>query len=152
MEDTLINAKKKAMTLLLDMDRTEKDLRDKLKRAGFSEENSELAVAYVKSYGYINDERYAKHFIEVNRGRKSERRMKFDLANKGIAGDIIEQAFLEAGDFDEMPEIRRLLEKKARTLKPEDPRRKEKLSAFLSRRGYKTGDIIRAIEENERLT
>lgn len=152
MEDTLINAKKKAMSLLLDMDRTEKDLRDKLRRAGFSEENADQAVAYVKSYGYINDERYAQHFIEVNRGRKSARRMKFDLANKGIPGDMIENAFIAAGEFDEMPEIRRLLEKKARTLDPDDPRRREKISAFLARRGYKTSDIIRALDENERLT
>ncbi len=152
MEDTLANAKMKAMTLLLDMDRTEKDLTDRLRRAGFSEDNIGQAVAYVKSYGYINDRRYAEHFIEVNRGRKSERRMRFDLAGKGISGELIEEAFLSAGEFDEMPEIRRLVEKKMKTLNPDDPRRREKLSAFLARRGYKTADIIRAIDENERLT
>ena len=152
MEDTLNNAKKKAMDLLLDMDRTEGDLRKKLRRAGFSEENTDQAVSYVKSYGYVDDNRYAEHFIEVNRGRKSERRMKYDLESKGISADIISRAFLSAGEFDEMPEIRRLLAKKNRTLDPEDPRRREKLSAFLARRGYKTADIIRAIEENERLT
>ncbi len=152
MEDTLANAKKKAMTLLLDMDRTEKELREKLERAGFSGDNIDLAVTYVKSYGYVNDRHYAEHFVEVWRGRKSERRIRFDLANKGIPKEMIEEVFISAGEFDEMPEIRRLLEKKMKTLNPDDPRYREKLSAFLARRGYKTGDIIRALEENERLT
>lgn len=48
-------ARKKAMRLLEHMDRTEKGLTDKLRQAEFSQEAVEDAIAYVKSYGYIND-------------------------------------------------------------------------------------------------
>ena len=50
-------ARKKAMRLLEHMDRTEKGLTDKLRQAEFSPEAVEDALAYVKSYGYINDAR-----------------------------------------------------------------------------------------------
>ena len=56
-------ARKKAMRLLEHMDRTEKGLTDKLRQAEFSPEAVEDAIAYVKSYGYINDARYARTYI-----------------------------------------------------------------------------------------
>ena len=56
-------ARKKAMRLLEHMDRTEKGLTDKLRQAEFSQEAVEDAIAYVKSYGYINDARYARTYI-----------------------------------------------------------------------------------------
>ncbi len=64
MQDELLEAKKKAMALLKYMDRTEWQLRDKLTSKGFSEEAVEEAVEYVKSYHYLDDYRYARHFVE----------------------------------------------------------------------------------------
>ena len=46
-------AKEKAMRLLLQQDRTEKELRDRLYRAGFSETASEAAMQYVSGFGYF---------------------------------------------------------------------------------------------------
>ena len=46
------------------MDRTEAQLREKLLQAEFSPELVEEAVAYVKSFGYIDDERYVRNYIE----------------------------------------------------------------------------------------
>ena len=48
-------AAKKAMKLLEHMDRTEKGLRDRLHQAGFGQDAIEAAMAYVESYGYIDD-------------------------------------------------------------------------------------------------
>ena len=46
------------MHLLNDMARTESQLRDKLKLGGYPSEITEAAIAYVKSFGYINDDAY----------------------------------------------------------------------------------------------
>ncbi|MCR5295631.1 MAG: recombination regulator RecX [Lachnospiraceae bacterium] len=147
-ETELARAKKKAMNLLIDMDRTEKELHDKLIRAGFTEEASAEALQYVKSYGYIDDVRYAGHYLEVNRTRKSRKRLRFDLEKKGISREILDEIFFHTDDIDEKEQIRKLVEKKRKTLDLADPRQKNRLLAFLARRGYGSSDILQVIEEN----
>ena len=56
-------AKKRALHLLEKMDRTEKNLKDKLLQNGYPNKLAEEAVAYVKSYHYVDDLRYAKNYI-----------------------------------------------------------------------------------------
>lgn len=63
--DEILKAKKRAMLILQHNDRTEWELTDKLNKAGFSEEAVESAVEYVRSFHYIDDERYAKRFVEI---------------------------------------------------------------------------------------
>ena len=52
-------AKKRAMHLLEKMDRTEQELRRKLLESEYPEDLTEEAIAYVKSFHYIDDARYA---------------------------------------------------------------------------------------------
>ena len=57
-------AKLKAMHLLERMDRTEAELYTKLKRDLYPEDIIEIAMRYVKSFGYLGDVGYAKRFVE----------------------------------------------------------------------------------------
>ena len=66
------NARRKAMLLLEHMDRTEKGLSDRLRQAGFSAEATEDAMNYVRSYGYLNDHRYAMNYISFRMGTKGK--------------------------------------------------------------------------------
>ena len=50
-------ARKAALRILERADRTEKELREKLLGKGFSEEETEDAVGYARSFGYIDDAR-----------------------------------------------------------------------------------------------
>ena len=77
-------ARKKAMRLLEHMDRTEKGLTDKLRQAEFSPEAVEDAIAYVKSYGYINDARYARTYISFRMESKSRQKILSELQMKGV--------------------------------------------------------------------
>ena len=63
LEEEHKKATRKAMQLLEHMDRTEKGLSDRLRQAGFSAEATEDAMNYVRSYGYLNDYRYAMNYI-----------------------------------------------------------------------------------------
>ena len=65
------------------MDRTEKGLTDKLRQAEFSPEAVEDAIAYVKSYGYINDARYARTYISFRMESKSRQKILSELQMKG---------------------------------------------------------------------
>ena len=79
---------RRAMHLLEKMDRTEWQLRRKLLEGKYPQELVDRAVAYVKSYHYIDDDRYARTFIRLNQERRSILRMKMDLQARGIAEDI----------------------------------------------------------------
>ena len=56
---------RKAMRLLVSRDRSEQELRDRLAREGYDPESAEAAIEYVKSYGYVNDRRYAENLEEL---------------------------------------------------------------------------------------
>ena len=78
----LHRAKLKAMSLLKYQDRTKKELKERLMRAEFPEFITEGAVAYVESFGYINDEEYVRRYMEYKSGSKSKIQIKMDLRKK----------------------------------------------------------------------
>ena len=67
-------ARKRAMHLLERMDRTEAQLREKLLKAEFEPEFIEQAIAYVKSYGYLDDERYVPGMPGITSRTRMEKR------------------------------------------------------------------------------
>ena len=77
-------ARRKALRLLEHMDRTESGLADRLKQAGFSEKAAEDAVSYVRELGYINDERYALHYIMYRIHNKSRQKIFQELQQKAL--------------------------------------------------------------------
>ena len=119
--DELTKAKRRALYLLTDMDRTEKELRDKLKKSGYSEDTIARTMEYVRSFGYIDDTRYAEKFIDFAKGKKSRVRIAYDLQQKGVPRDVIDEAFESAEEWDEKDLIRTLAEKKLRSMDTSDP-------------------------------
>ncbi|EFV17362.1 hypothetical protein HMPREF0996_00816 [Lachnospiraceae bacterium 5_1_63FAA] len=87
----LHRAKLKAMSLLKYQDRTKKELKERLMRAEFPEFITEGAVAYVESFGYINDEEYVRRYMEYKSGSKSKIQIKMDLRKKGITAETLER-------------------------------------------------------------
>ena len=57
--EELTRAKRRALYILADSDRTEKQLYDKLKKTGYSEEAIAGAMDYVRGFGYLDDMKYA---------------------------------------------------------------------------------------------
>jgi len=145
--DLTIKARKKALILLTDKDRTTSELHDKLIRAGFDEEAAADAIAYVSRFGYLNDARYAEHYIDVMSASRSRERIRFDLLQKGLTARQINEAFEAAGETDEKPLIRHFAEKKLRSLREDDPRRREKVIRHLAGKGFKTSDIIAVLDD-----
>ena len=76
-------ARKRAMYLLQKMDRTEKQLREKLVQSEYPEEIVEDAIAYVRSYHYIDDVRYAENYVRCHQDTKSKMQIKIALTQKG---------------------------------------------------------------------
>ena len=92
------------------MDRTEAQLREKLLQAEFSPELVEDAIAYVKSYGYIDDERYVRNYIEYRREQKSRRQLEQELQyRKGVPQELIQKVYEDLEPADEKPLILSLI-------------------------------------------
>ena len=147
--DEFAKAREKALVYLTDMDRTEQELRKKLLRAGFSLEAVDDALDYVRGYGYVDDEKYVRRYLDSGRKKHSLRRIRCDLAQKGIPESGIDTAIGELDSTDERPLIRQLAEKKLRTIrgKAENAEIYRKLAAFLNRKGFNSADIHSVLSE-----
>ena len=89
-------AKLRAMNLLKARNYTEAKLTDKLRQGLYPEKVVQEAIAYVKSYHYVDDYQSAKDYITYHSEDKPQKRLVLDLQRKGITKDIIERALSEA--------------------------------------------------------
>ncbi len=144
-------AKLRAMNLLQKKDYTEKQLRDKLSEGLYPKEIVDEAIEYVKSYRYLDDERYVRDYITYQMTMRSKARIIQDLTGKGISKDIlmpiIEELYAEDEGESELEQIKKLLVKKHFDHLSTDVKEKQKIIAFLMRKGYNLSSIKRAMEE-----
>lgn len=136
---------KRAMHLLERKDRTEEELRKKLMMGDYPPELVENAIAYVKSYHYIDDERYARTYVRLNQERKSMARIRHDLAARGISRDIIEVALEEENETEPEELIRRLMEKKQYDINQASLQDKQRMYRFLMSRGFSYHEIMHVL-------
>lgn len=143
---------RRAMHLLEHMDRTEKGLRDKLRQSDYPEEMIEHAIAYVKSYGYVDDERYARNYIRYRLDQKTRQQLIQDLYRKGVERRVIQEAWEEIAQ-EEQPDERRLLRllllKKVQGKKELTEKEYRRLQGYLARKGFSWEDIAAVMEEEK---
>jgi regulatory protein len=127
---------------------SEKELFLKLIAKGYDEDVVNIAIEEVKSIGYLNDTIYAQKFVyeRIKLKPKSKKALSFELANKGISGDIIETV-LNNIDYDEDVVIERLLRKKFGKYDLADPKITKKAYSFLMHRGFDFENIKRVINK-----
>ena len=142
--------KLRAMNLLQKKDYTEKQLRDKLSEGLYPRDIIDDAIDYVKSYHYLDDERYARDYIAYHMSVRSKNRIIQDLTGKGINKDmlmpIIEELYVEEDSNVELDQIKKLLAKKHYDPEQTEYKEKQKIMAFLLRKGFQMSDIRRAME------
>lgn len=140
-------AKMRAMHLLNEMARTEAQLRQKLKQNGYPEDVIDDAVAYVKSFGYINDEAYIRNFVESRKGKKSRREIYALLGQKGLNQETVETVLDEMyEEHSDQEAIREILRKKHWDSEESDIKEKQKIYAYLVRKGFRYEDIRQVIQ------
>ena len=128
------------------MDRTEHQLREKLMASEYPEEVIEEAIAYVKSFHYIDDKRYAENYTRYRKENLSRQQIKQKLMQKGVARETIELAIEEEYDTDETVHIRRLLEKKHYNAFLKDEGEFRRVYNYLLRRGFRSSDILKEMK------
>lgn len=144
------DARRKAMRLLEHMDRTEYGLREKLRQAGFGVPATDYALTYVKSFGYIDDERYARTYIAYRMNEKSHRKIMQELTGKGIDKETASAAWEKETALnmpDEREILYRIVEKKYSPDAELDEKEMRRLQSYLIRRGFGYSDIKNVLEK-----
>ncbi len=146
-EVLLKRAKLRALHLLEKMDRTEAELRLRLKRDLYAEDIIEKAMAYVASFGYIGDENYTRRFVSAKQGTKSKKEIEQLLYQKGVARDTVKNIMEECCEKDdELTAIRRLAEKKHFQSESATEQEKKRIFDYLLRKGFSYEDIRQVIQ------
>ena len=143
-------AKLRAMNLLQGREYTTSQLRTKLQQGFYPPKIIEQATDYVAGFHYIDDLRYAVDYITYHEDSRSRRRIEQDLQGKGILAATIEEAWQvwreNGGKQDEQAMIRELLHKKHYNTEGEtDWKERQKIYAFLARKGFSAEAIRKAI-------
>jgi len=143
----LKRAKLRAMHLLTDMARTEAGLREKLKQGMYPEDVVEDAIAYVKSFGYLDDYQYAENFIESRRNSKSKKEIYALLCEKGVPQEKIDLAMEHCYDQGgEQGAIRQIIRKKHVDITHLSGQELQKIYGYLARKGFRYEDIRQVIQ------
>lgn len=147
-EILLKRAKKRAMYLLEKMDRTERQLRDKLTENEYPKDIVDEAVSYVKSFHYIDDERYAESYVRCYQDKKSRGQIRMNLLQKGVSSDLIDRALEEALETEPEVLICRWLQKKHFEADSADEAEKRRVYQFLLRKGFHSDEILHCMRVN----
>lgn len=124
--------------------RTVKEVREKLYEKGYHKDAVEYAIKQVSSYGYLNDEDFAKNYVENAIRHKGSFRLRQELKLKGVSEEEINLA-LEGVEFDDQFSSALTLSKKYLKGKNlEEEKVKEKLFRYLVQRGYGY-DVIKKV-------
>jgi len=114
-------------------------------KKGVSKELTTRVFDRIIEKGYVNDEAFARYWIENRQLRKgiSKRKLQAELASKGVNRSIVESLLSETERTDE-DEILKIIEKKASRYDDE-----QKLVAYLARQGFSYEDIKQAIADSK---
>jgi regulatory protein len=143
----------KALDLLAVRARSSRDLSIRLRRACAADPDISWAVARLMAQGLLDDAAYARGVArsKVLAGGVSRRRVMSVLRQKGVAPEVASDAISETlseVDLDEFGAALIAARKRVRALSSVDPaRRRQRLYAFLARRGYEHDVVRRVVTE-----
>jgi regulatory protein len=126
--------------------RSEREVRDRLRKHGYSAEAIEIAVEKVLGWGYLNDRSFAAFWVEnrVQHRPRGARLLSQELRQKGVDREVIEQV-LDETELNEHAAALDLARKRLPRLSNLDPQTRERrLADYLARRGY-GWDVIRPV-------
>ena len=143
----------KALDLLAVRARSSRDLSIRLRRAGAPDEGITWAIGRLRAQGFVDDAAYARQVARSKAlsGGVSRRKVINVLRQRGIASDVASDAIdatLAEVELDEHGAALVAAQKRLRALRSLDPAtRRQRLYAFLARRGYESDVVRRVLRE-----
>jgi regulatory protein len=147
-EERKKEAKNAALKFLSFRRRTEKQIKEKLRKKGFDERTIKTTIDKLKEFDLINDFEFATSWVKDRLALKprGKKLLKQELWKKGIGKDIIEQV-TEEQCRDEDESALKLVEKIKKRYKNLEPKvAKRRMYNLLLRRGFSYETTKHALE------
>ena len=143
-----------ALRLLAARDYTTAKMREKLAARGFNEAAAETAVARLEREGWLNDRRFAERFAEtaVACGRFFGPRLRLEMRRRGVPAELIDEVLGRLRqEHDEQDDLRCVMERRfpGFSFFAASDREKRRVIAFLQRRGFGLGAIMKTLKVEE---
>ncbi len=148
--EELQGAKTVALRFLSRRQRTEKEIRDKLRSKEFADEEIVKTIENLRGLGFLNDEKFARSYIRHQLALRPKGKVVFKqkLLLLGIKKEIVDQAltetFQETSQEDAALKAAEKFIKKSSKSRDDPHKTKQKLAAFLTRRGF-SWDVVSPI-------
>lgn len=147
LERLRLHAYDRALNMLAFRARSSSELARSLQQKGEERPHVDWALERLKEQGLLDDAAFARSFArsKVVDGKQSRRRVQQDLARKGVARSLSDEAIdtvFEEEAVDQRAIVDEAARKKLRSLAGLDPAvQRRRLYGFLARRGYDLDDI-----------
>lgn len=152
MTESIKDALRKAALFCAYQERTQQEVRERLKEWGVWGDDAEEVIAELIQQNYLNEERFAKAFAGGKFRVKSwgRRKIKQQLQQRGITGYNLDQAMKEIAPADYRATLAELLDKKRRSLRDDNPLVvKQKLVRYAMSKGYESDLIFSVLGGDE---
>lgn len=136
-------AYERALNFAMIRPRSRKELEDYARRKKWAPADAQEIIDKLVAKRYLNDANFARAWIESRSlgGKTSLRRLRLELRQKGVADDIVNEAFAKS-NFDESSALKQLIAKKRKLSRYQD---EQKLMQYLARQGFSFDDIKTAL-------
>ncbi len=135
-----------AVRLLSYRQRSERELRERLRQKGFAKPPVDESIARLRDLGYVNDAAFARFYAEGRQSSRpsSQRLLTVELRRKGVEASVAEKA--TAGVSDEEAAYDAATRRLRMLRGMEYDRFRERLGSFLTRRGFSYDVARRTID------
>lgn len=76
-------------------------MQNKLIQSDYPKDIVSRVICFLEEYHYLDDKQYIHSYVNSYNSKKSKRQMTFDLIQKGIAKELIEEFFYETDYAEE---------------------------------------------------
>ena len=132
-------AKEKLAHFCAYQERSHKEVEEKLRNAGMTEDEAGEVIVWLLQENYLNESRFAKAYTggKFRIKKWGKRKIKEGLKQKGVSERCIQDSWGEIEDDDYFDTALELMQQKIRLSNEDNPfRLKKKVSDYLLRKGY----------------
>jgi regulatory protein len=148
--ELLAKAKERALNLLEYRDRSRVEIARRLRQAGYAEDIIEEVLGRLSDIGFVDDARFSRSWVEsrsVARGI-GKARIKWELRQKGVEADLVEEATSEIDEETEYQSAARAARAKwGKDHNPDASAKRRRLASYLQRQGFGWDVIKRVVDE-----
>jgi regulatory protein len=113
-------------------------------KPGVSRESSDRVIERLSERGYVDDEKFARYWLENRNQRKgsSLKKLKVELQSKGVDSEIIDRVILES-ERNDGDELKKVIAKKQRRYSDRD-----KFIKYLMTQGFRYDEIRQELDDD----